>query len=92
MLFAFYLASIVISIIRYTIIYEFPEIHDQLATLFIIMTCIDLTLNLIAQIIILSVFYINFSFFRDEHIKSAGYPTMPIKLKLLTIWIIFLVL
>ena len=92
MLFAFYLVSLIISIIRFTIIYKFPEIHDQLVTVFIIVTCIDLTLNLIAQIIILSVFYINFSFFRDEHIKSADYRTMPIKLKLLTIWIIFLVL
>lgn len=42
--------------------------------------------------IVLPVFYLNFRFFRDEHIKSAGYKGMPFKLKLLTAWIVFLLI
>jgi hypothetical protein len=48
MLFGFYIASLTISIIRFTIVYKFPEIHNDLVTTFVIVTSIDLTLNLIA--------------------------------------------
>lgn len=92
MLHTFYVTSLIISIARYTITFKYPEIQAQINTTFIIVTVIDLTINLIAQTIVLSVFYINFRFFRDQHILSAGHQRMPLKLKLLTCWIIILFL
>jgi hypothetical protein len=61
-------------------------------TPFIIAATIDIIVNLIAQIIILYSFYSNFKFFRDKYIRNAGYSSMPTKLKLLTYWIIFIVI
>lgn len=92
MLFVFYLISLIISILRFTLIYKYPEAYESSVTIFIILTVIDLTLNFIAQIIILYVFYFNFRFFLNEHMKNVGYQKMPFKLKLLSFWIVIIVL
>ena len=61
-------------------------------TPFIIGAVIDITVNLISQTLILYSFYTNFIYFRDQYIRKQAYQSIPCKLKLLTAWIIFIIL
>ena len=93
MLFGFYVISLALFIFQLTIKDKFTEVHKTIGSnVFIVLSAIDFMLNLISQSIILYYFYSNFRFFRDKYTKNAGHTSMPCNLKLLTAWIMLLVL
>ena len=91
MLFTFFLMSLILSYTRLTINYNFPEVNKSFGSPFAISIIIDLIINIIAQSIILISFYTSFKFFRDSYILSSDHAALTCKLKILTIWVIFLI-
>lgn len=91
LLFAFFLMSLILSYTRLTINYNFPEVNKSFGSPFAISIIIDLIINIIAQSIILISFYTSFKFFRDSYILASDHAALTCKLKILTIWVIFLI-
>jgi hypothetical protein len=65
--------SWLLSFSRITFVYKFPHLYSEHRNILIIITSIDITITSIVQVFILTVFFVHYSFFTNQHVKLGGH-------------------
>jgi hypothetical protein len=54
---------------RLILVYKFPHLYSEHRNILIIITSIDITITSIVQVFIMTVFFVHYSFFTNQHVK-----------------------
>ena len=65
--------SWLLSSSRLTLVFKFPHLYSEHRNILIIITSIDITITSIVQVFILTVFFVHYSFFTNQHVKLGGH-------------------